>query len=497
MTERLESSADAPRRGRDAPRADERLVPTEVEEVEDLPAPAADGALAPAEGQREALQEIARAFRMNAEALQTLKQMQVDLTRTVERGDRSELVLQSTRALNDTFRNLSSVQRELLTRLDARHGGRGPLIPLMILGLLVVVVGGVYVILDAVQESANRKPQVDPAVIARRERDSWKEGRREGAQQAEREVQRLEELLDDSQGRTRQLEVDLQAKLEALGEIDRGKRAAELERDQFASQVRKAQGEVLAKQALEEEVASLRAQLAAANREALDRQVDLDRQRRLSAHLRDRMADYGMDIPVDDPPYRGPPPGEDAPEGDDPAQPAAARGDGAARPRNLLTAGRDGDADGGPPLPSGRGTGAGVSALPPPVLRRRTPLDTNAAEIQRVRTALNRLLDASAGPAGESWQVTRIDGVAQDRLGGVIVLHYDSAGRLLDSVEARDLRITVDKDERTVAFDLVDGVRVRRNERTPLPAQGTRIVVAKGDVSRLWAGSGLTMIKKR
>jgi hypothetical protein len=540
MTEPAESSAASdPQRAReDAPPVDERVIPTEVDHAEGE----SPGELAAADGQPEALREIAHAFRMNAEALQTLKQMQLDLTRTLERGDRSELVLQSTRALNDTFRNLSTVQRELLSRIDSSRGGRGPLIPLMILGLLVVVVGGVYLILDAVEKSSDRKPQVDPGVIAQRVQDSWKDGRREGSLQAEREIQRLQDLLDESKDRTNSLEQNLQAKLEALSELDRGRRAAELERDQFAGQVRKAQNEVLAKQALEDEVASLRQQIEAANRAALDMQVDLDRQKRVAAHLRDRMADYGMDLPEDDPPYRGPPPASPraadspapetpAPEAPAPAAPApeAASPPPSGLPRNLLDGGRDtpsvGDPTVAPPrapaaprpapepaaetpaspwspatpaaTPAAAPSPARRSGLPPPTMRPRSVLDRSPTEIRRVRTVLNQLLDASPGPNGESWRVTRIDGIAQDRLGGVIVLHYDASGRLLDAVEARDLRITVDSDERAVAFDFLQGVHVRRNSRTPLPAAGKRLVVAKGDASGMWAASGLTMIRKR
>ena len=97
-----------------------------------LPEAAVPGSDAP-------MREVATAFRMNAEALHTLKEMQADLARQVRRGDRSELVVQSTQALNETFRNLSSVQQELLRRIhagDQKRGG-GPLIPIMLLGLLV------------------------------------------------------------------------------------------------------------------------------------------------------------------------------------------------------------------------------------------------------------------------------------------------------------------------------------------------------------------------
>ena len=84
------------------------------EEIVAAPEPAGlDPALTHSANHEAPLREIAHAFRLNAEALHTLKQMQGDLARQVKRGDRSELVLQSTRSLNETFRNLTAVQREL------------------------------------------------------------------------------------------------------------------------------------------------------------------------------------------------------------------------------------------------------------------------------------------------------------------------------------------------------------------------------------------------
>ncbi len=285
------------------------------------PARPNDPSLAP--GAEAPLREIAHAFRLNAEALHTLKQMQGDLAASVKRGDRSELVVQSTRALNETFRNLTGVQRELLSRLHQNDAGRrGPLIPLMLLGLLVVLLGGVYVILDAVEKKSAVSPGMDPAELARRERDSWKEGRREGAQHSDREVQRLQEGLREAKDRSLKLQAELDQKLEQVAEVDRSRRIAEMERDEFAGQVRRAQNEVVAKKTLEDEVGSLRLELDAANKVASKAEHDLSLQRSKNAFLRERLADHGMGIPDDDPPWR---PG--VPAGTDPAtgEPFSAR----------------------------------------------------------------------------------------------------------------------------------------------------------------------------
>jgi len=538
------------------------------------------------------LQEIAAAFRMNAEALHTLKQMQGDLADSVKRGDRSELVLQSTRALNDTFRNLTAVQRELLARLDGSRPtaapGRSPLVPLLILGLLIVMLGGIYVILDTLDEQAARNPELAPAEVARRERDSWKEGRSEGAQHADAEIRRLEESLEEAKERRRTLERELDAKVGELGAIDRGKRTAELERDEFAGQVRKAQNEVLAKKALEGEILSLRMKVDGADRITERLRQDLDLQRRTNGFLRRRLADYGMGYTEDDPMWR---PGVSA-GADDPAAPGRIEKlpESAAvkkRRLELLIAGRkkmgmptddleNALAAGGAPgvaAASGSGSGPGTPSkprkqepkipwarsavpppaahaeddhaeddvadappappstggpairpaaqppvpaadtfppaaprgaayggdrpgtLPPPILRKRGALQRDLKSVGRVRAHLNRLLDDGSGGAG--WQVQRLDGVAEDRLAGVVLTRYDAAGRLVESVEARDVRITLDRARRSVEFRVTDGVRVAQNRRVALPTAGARILVAEGSDAERWGSSQLTVIHKR
>ncbi len=528
--------------------APEGSVPTEVDpqpEGHDEGLVAANGQYDPAAVQGP-MREIAAAFRMNAEALHTLKQMQVELATQVKRGDRSEMMLQSTQSLNDTFRNLSSVQRELLQRLDKPGGGRGPLIPLMLLGLLVVFVAGVYVILTEVQKTKKAPAGMDPTEILQRERDIWKEARNEGARLSEKEIQRLTDSLEEAKERSRTLQQNLDTKVGELNDVDRRRRAAELERDEFAGQVRKAQGEVLAKKALEDEIHSLRDEKKNNDREVSDLEVRLERKRREAAWLRQRLADYGMDLPADDPPYI--PPGQEPDPGLAAAmrQAAAAKKDpGESKMLNLITAGqkkiaeqaaaeapdsrvpppstgpattprmpalepqpippapgggaaRGGDVPGGvPPRPGPPGQPARKPGeLPPPIMRRRNAYERDPKQVQIVRTRINQLLDRTSA-TGETWQVTRIDGVSQNGLDGVIMLRYDGSGRLIDGIEAKDLRISVDSETRKVEFVVHDGVRVAQNRRVPLPRNGARVVVAEGESSSAWASSGLTMVRKK
>ena len=97
----------------------------EVTEAEAVPEPSTAGSsLRPSRAQLDAGgggSELARAFQANAEALQGLGNLQTQLIEALQRSDRSELVLASTQTLNETFRGLSLIQRELLRVLE-RHG---------------------------------------------------------------------------------------------------------------------------------------------------------------------------------------------------------------------------------------------------------------------------------------------------------------------------------------------------------------------------------------
>ncbi len=526
------------------------------------------------------LREIAHAFRMNAEALQTLKQMQGDLAKSMKRGDRSELVLQSTRSLNETFRNLTSVQRELLSRLRQKEsGGRGPLIPLMLLGLLVVVLAGVYVILDAVKTGpgATAVAGLDPAEIARRERDSWKEGRREGAQHADREIERLQEDLEEAKERRQQIQAELDTKVELLGGLERGKRVAEIERDEFAGQVRKAQNEIVARKELEDAIGRMKLKLDAANKIAAQAEHDLQLQRSRNAYLRERMADYGVGFAEDDPPWRpGVPAGTDPATGKplvnlagreplDPTTsdllnlkrkgrksneallaeykaraglttPASGSASDSSVPPPALTSG-----DAAPRAPTTpirqpvrqpamqptrqpvsqpvtqpvrqpvrqpatqpvrpRGAAYGgdaPGAAPPPSLRRTGPrLDREPKSVDRVRSHLNGLLRKPTGGGGAGWSVTRIGGVSADRLGGVIMQRYDATGRMVESIEAKDVRIAVDRERKHVQFVFRDGLRYDRGVRSPLPPRGMPVIMAQGTQTQAWSGSPLRLIQKK
>jgi hypothetical protein len=74
------------------------------------------------------LAAMAEALRANAEALQRLDANQRHIADTIERSDRAQQVVASTRALNETFRGLSDIQRGLLDAIVKTRRGGSPLL---------------------------------------------------------------------------------------------------------------------------------------------------------------------------------------------------------------------------------------------------------------------------------------------------------------------------------------------------------------------------------
>ena len=64
------------------------------------------------------LKDLAEAFRQNSETLKSLAEGQARIGRRMEKSDRSEAVVQSTKALNETFRGVQRTQERLMGRLD-------------------------------------------------------------------------------------------------------------------------------------------------------------------------------------------------------------------------------------------------------------------------------------------------------------------------------------------------------------------------------------------
>jgi hypothetical protein len=136
------------------------------------------------------LKDLADAFRSNTEALKSIADGQARLGKKLDRTDRSEAVIQSTQALNETFRGVQRTQERLMGRLSDEK--RRPWIFLAAGVLVVAIVGGaaVWYLLDW---------------FAGREEATAKSGAETFAGAMDRKDQTLESLTEDN----RQLSVDL------------------------------------------------------------------------------------------------------------------------------------------------------------------------------------------------------------------------------------------------------------------------------------------------
>lgn len=414
---------------------------------------------APSTASQEALKELALALRSSVETMHGVRDLQAELVHSLKRQDRSELVLQSTQALNDTFRSLATIQRELMNRLEApqRSGGGGRVVPLLLLGLLVVFLGGVFVVLDVLDQMRAERP--DTVLIAdqasQRTLEAFRDGKAEGGDEADLALSRLQDQLQQMEDRERALRLKIDAETGSRGELEAEIRGLEMERDGLAAQIRAAQSEILARRAVEEELRSVNGKLAVMEPRVFELEATIASEKAETARLRARLGALGLGYPD---------PGEGGDAADGPAP----------ETRPVETADK-----------------------PPPEVPGRQ-IQRDPVLLDKIRNRLNQMLDQTSQGQKDLWQVTRIDGVHADGLEGVIALRYDRAsGRLIEQVQARDLDLWVDRNVRSVQLEFRNGRSATGAGSTPFPGGTFRQTVANGDMTRVWSQSGMTFLRFR
>lgn len=487
-----------------------------------------------------AARDLARAFQANAEALQSIHEIQATLATALKRNDRSEMMLQSTQALNETFRNLTTIQRQMLTQMQEQQAAsrRSPLVPMMLLGLLVVLLGGVYLIIDQLQEA---RPSMEELARVRDENergrlDAYREGQARGVEEAGTKLTSLEDELDRSRVRLLALEGERDAARADIDELEREKRSIETERNDLADRVVKAQNEAMARKLVEETAREHKADLVVAQARLQQLEQDLERERTRNERLLKQVAAYGLGLADEEPlievryPDRerpapsavppapdagpGPPPvsrdpvdleevpgaprAPTRPAPDDLGSPPAGPGELPAPTVRMAdgTPARFPPPDPSPGEPAEQTAPAAPRPQPIPVDWRRD-LNRDAVLTGRIRSVVNRLLGAGSETtrSRSEWQVSKLGGVTQDVLGDVMLLQYDPSGRLLGNLSAQEMRIVADREGKVVTLVLKTGRRVFDGRAQPLPDQGVRLIVAKGDDHvRAWLNSGLVMV---
>ena len=397
----------------------------------------------PARAIAEPLAALAAAFQANAEALRRSQEMQAQLGQALQRADRSEALLQSTGALNETFRGLTQVQRSLAQRIDSseRESSQGRwFLPVIVLASLAVVGLGLWLVLRYVNQW--REDALGTVDVGTQLASQYQQGVEQGKKEAQAALEAERKASED---RVRRLEDDVR-RLEGERDAARvAQRDAQASQQALEAEVSATRVDVLKAKAIEDEANRLRAEAAVRDPEIDRARRELAEERKTTASLRQRLADVGLGrTPTPDNPAPEPPP--------DPASVAAA------------------------------------AAAPDPTLSR------DRHQIDLVRQKLNDLLQAGAATRPDYLQAIKIGGLGAQRMTDVVFGRYAPGGRLLNSIRAKDARILMDRIRRTVEIAFAEGGLEYSGNTVPFPGGTFSAVVAEGDAVSGWKDSGPTLV---
>lgn len=170
------------------------------------------------------LNDLAKAFAMQAEILRGVHETQQELQKAVKDDKKSEMMINSTEALNDTFRGVKGVQQRLLDELEDRgkSARSGRLVTAFIALVVIAAAIGGFLWFDGRLDAegskldgqlANLRDEVVPTLRDRAERA---ENERDGLQA---ELARLRGELDEARGQVagaRGDDIAVTAELESL-----------------------------------------------------------------------------------------------------------------------------------------------------------------------------------------------------------------------------------------------------------------------------------------
>lgn len=367
------------------------------------------------------LAALAEAMRANAEALRRMDASQRKMAESIERSDKAQQVVASTKALNETFRGLSEIQRGLLDAVIKTRGGggRSP-------GLIFFAVGGVAAVLavlvyaqwmdgKTVRRSVYEQTRQKAEDLAATNRDL-----RAQLESRERDHRGRREAYERSRG-------ELEAANEALtGQIDALKAELETKKSRLENYLAvKAQADLagglqVRNMALEREVRDLKERIGKLQRERTD----------LYGELGDQLLEL-----------RG---------GDPEALKAIARK-------------------------------LGIYKDPEPVPRPGGPVPLVGTAKRMVVRQLNRLFP----DAEEAYDVIDVGKVEDGWRFQEVLLTRHKRGRLVNSFRCKELTIIVDVDRDTLEVRLKDGFMTntgRPDEQIPLGPDGHSIFLPEAGI---------------
>lgn len=169
---------------------------------------------------------MAEALRANAEALQRIDRSQQKIAESIEKGDKAGQVVTSTRALNDTFRGLSEIQRGLLEAVVSERGrGKGLPFAFAAIAILAGLLGFLLyerwtatdtvprVVFEAARKtSEERAERIAELRSTMNDSSSTLSAIRQQLSEANTRAETAERERDAAQRKSRQLDEDLKAK---------------------------------------------------------------------------------------------------------------------------------------------------------------------------------------------------------------------------------------------------------------------------------------------
>ena len=363
------------------------------------------------------LRDLALALQQNAEALRSVQDTQERIARAVDRTDRTEAVVQSTQALNDTFRGVRAAQEALVHRLEKEE--RRPLRYGLAAALLVgaTAAGAGWFLVNREDDLRGRIEELR-ADLGSGDREAWEASRRTAEK----------DLLDRIEALSRQ---------SSLTEAERrGKEKELLDRmDELEALRREGEAATARRGALEAELGRLR-------RENESLKAEAAALRRAAEEAEDRVARAttggGGAAPL---------PGAPAAEQPGPPLPALPPAT-AARPpvEPSATAAADPSDPAKEPLP------LGAQAV------------TDGGQVRKVLEDLNALL-AAAG-SRDTYRVTEAKAVDGDRLVSVRIESRGPDGGIRRSFEAVEARFLLLPTTRTLEIRLRSGSVTYLGKRT-------------------------------
>jgi len=378
------------------------------------------------------LKDLAEAFRQNSETLKSMAEGQARLGRRIEKSDRSEAVVQSTKALNETFRGVQRTQERLMGRLDEEKKRPVRLLVAAAVVFVALVGGSLYLLftwLDGRDRLNGQERQETIAGIVDVHADVV-DDLQSKLLRAETELARREALA----GSAAESILDLTARISDLEEINRG-----LHENQ--AQLRR---EVMQNAGLQSTISRLSGELEETGRTLQqERQAaaGLEEQVKLLQEKLAQMARRAAIAPSAAPPASAPDASEETPPESAP-----------------------------PVVPAGAATDPG--------------------ELDRIAGILNRLIAESRGE--ESYEFTKIGGARGRMLYNVEVANYDRNGAEVKRIEAGEAHIVVDVPQRRVDIRFKNGYIYYYGVRAPFWGGGYLVSVVNVNPAT-WLGSGLTI----